>query len=119
MKCSENQVVNRYELDQVRGSDNIISEKNMEIAYLRGQTETDKKLLELYKYFDGELKGFKADQNAKWTEQAVINSQVMSGLNVLKIQVADVTATVASITKTAVPKSAICDFGCNSGCSIV
>lgn len=117
--CSENQLVNRFELDQVRTSDNTISEKNMEIAYLRGQTETDKKLLEVYKYFDGELKNFRADQNNKWTDQAVINSQLNSGLNVLKSQVNDVTATVASITKTAVPTSAICDFGCGcNSCSI-
>lgn len=109
--CSENTPVSRYELTQ----ESKIAELQSQIALRDANTYNDQKLLEVYKYFDGELKDIRAGQNDKWTEQAVINCQNSSGLKVLASQVADVTATVDSITKTAVPSSAICNFGC--GCN--
>lgn len=107
--CSEDRCVNRYEL----GQESKIAELQSQIALRDANTYNDQKLLEVYKYFDGELKEIRAKQNEKWTEQAVINCSLNSGLNVLKSQVADVTATVNSITRTAVPTSALCDF-CNT-----
>jgi len=109
--CSENTPVSRYELTQ----ESKIAELQSQIALRDANTYNDQKLLEVYKYFDGELKDIRAGQSDKWTEQAVINCQNSSGLKVLASQVADVTATVDSITKTAVPSSAICNFGC--GCN--
>ena len=103
--------VTRYEL----GQESKIAELQSQLALRDANTYNDQKMLELYKYFDGELKGMKEAQNLKWTEQAVINCQHTSGLNVLKSQVDAVTNTVASITRTAVPTSAICNF-CN-GCT--
>lgn len=109
--CSENMPVSRYELNQ----ESKIAELQSQIALRDANTYNDQKLLEVYKYFDGQIKDIRAGQNDKWTEQAVINCQNSSGLKVLASQVADVTATVNSITKTAVPTSAICNFGC--GCN--
>lgn len=103
--------VTRYEL----GQESKIAELQSQLALRDANTYNDQKMLELYKYFDGELKGMKEAQNLKWTEQAVINCQHTSGLSVLKSQVDAVTNTVASITRTAVPTSAICNF-CN-GCT--
>lgn len=106
--CSENQVVNRYELAQ----EQKIAQLESQIALRDANTFTDGKILDLYKYVDGELKAIKETQNAKWTDQAVINCKHTSGLSVLGTQIADVTNVVNGITKTAVPSSVICDFGC-------
>lgn len=111
--CSENQLVNRYELQQEQKIANLESQ----IALRDANTFTDSKIIELYKYVDGELKDIRATQNDKWTEQAVINCKQSSGLSVLGSQVQDITNVVNSITKTAVPSSAICDFGCGCGCN--
>lgn len=110
--CSENMPVTRYEQELTQK----LAEKDSQISLRDANTYNDQKMLELYKFFDGELKEMRATQNAKWTEQAVINCQNSSGLKVLSSQVADITATVNSITKTAVPTSAICNFGCGCGC---
>lgn len=110
--CSEDRLVNRYEV----GQEQKIAELQSQLALRDANIYNDQKMLELYKYFDGELKALKEGQNEKWTNQAVINCKLNSGLDVLSSQVASVTATVNSITKTAVPRSAICDFGCN-GCN--
>ena len=114
MVCSEDRLVNRYELEQ----EQKISKLQSDIALRDANIYNDQKMLELYKYFDGEIKALKEVQNDKWTNQAVINCKLSSGLDVLKSQVADVTATVASITKTAVPTSAICNFG-GCGCGSI
>lgn len=106
--CSENMVVNRYEL----GQESKIAELQSQIALRDANTYNDQKILEVYKYFDGELKQIRETQNNKWTDQAVINATVNSSLNVLSGQVGTINNTLAQITRTAVPSSAICDF-CN------
>jgi len=50
--CSENMTVNRYEL----GQEAKISELQSQIALRDANTYGDQKMLELYKYFDGQLK---------------------------------------------------------------
>ena len=57
--------VNRYEL----GLEQANAAKDSEIALLKANTYGDQKLLEVYKYFDGELRA----TNTKLAEQAVIN----------------------------------------------
>ena len=54
--CSENMPVNRYELGQQK----TITEKDMEIAYLRGRNASKEDDLELYKYVDGRFRGIHA-----------------------------------------------------------
>lgn len=90
--------------------------KDAEIARYRSEKYADTVGLEVYKYFDGQLKDIRENQNAKWTEQAVINANVNQGLTALSGQVAAVTNTVSQITKVAVPQSSICNFGC-CGCN--
>lgn len=90
--------------------------KDAEIAKYKSEKYADGVGIELYKYIDGELKDIRATQNAKWTDQAVINANVNQGLTALSGQVAAVANTVNQITKVAVPQSSICNFGC-CGCN--
>lgn len=111
--CSENMAVNRYELNQVRESIALQSEN----SELRGELKMNEKVLDLYRYVDGELKEIRAAQNVKWTEQAVVNANVNAGLVALKGQADESAAILAQITGVAVRRSSICDIGCcNSGC---
>lgn len=72
--CSEDHYVNRYELDlqrQLIDKDAVIAQKETEKKLLEANTYSDQKMLELYKYFDGELK----DVRGELARQAVINQQ--------------------------------------------
>ena len=91
---------------------------NAQIARLESEKYTDKTGLEIYKYFDGQLKELRATINQRFAAQDVINANMQSSLGVLKSQVDASAALLASITKTAVPKSVICNFDpcCNSCC---
>lgn len=51
--CNEDHFVNRYELELKQQ----LAAKDSEIALLKANTFTDGKMLEMYKYFDGELRG--------------------------------------------------------------
>ncbi len=108
--CSEDHIVSRYELEQ----EQKIAKLQSDIALRDANTYNDQKMLEMYKYLDSQLKDIRSTQNDKWTSQAVINCQVSSGLDVLNSQTTAMANTLASITKTAVPTSAICNF--NAGC---
>jgi hypothetical protein len=48
--------------------------------------------------------------------QAVVNANLNASIVTLNGQVAQTAATLAGITRTAVPRSSICDFGCGCGC---
>ena len=65
--CSENMGVNRYELSMVRE----LTNKDMEIAYLKGRDASKTDDLELYKYIDGELRDIRSTLCA----QAVTNQK--------------------------------------------
>lgn len=102
--------VTSYEIELIREN----YSKDMEIAQLKAEQSMDAKVLDLYKWTDGQIKDLRETQNAKWTEQAVINATVTNGLTSLKGQVDSVTAAVNSITQTVVPQKVICNTGC--GC---
>jgi hypothetical protein len=108
--CTEDHLVNRYEASQSAK----IAELETKIALRDSNTYTDQKLLELYKYFDGEVKDIRTSISTNREAQAVINANLNASIVALNGQVAATAATLAGITKTAVPRSAICDFGC--GC---
>ena len=111
----------------------IISEQAATIALLRSNADTDAKLKDVYvaaaerdnnfrKELNEELKEVRKEmriEHVKQTEvnaaQAVINANTNSTLAVLGSQQAQSAALLADITKTAVPTSAICNFG--GGCS--
>ena len=108
--CSEDHLVNRYEAAQSAK----IADLETQVALRDSNTYTDQKLLEVYKYFDGEVKDIRATMCANDKAQAVVNANLNASVVALNGQVAATAATLAGITRTAVPRSSICDFGC--GC---
>ena len=102
--CSENHLVNRYELAQ----ESKIAELQSQIALRDANTYNDQKLLEVYKYFDGELKDIRNAICANDKAQAVINAKFESGLSVTASQVASISNTIANLTKTVIPNSSVC-----------
>jgi hypothetical protein len=94
--CSENQCVNRYELNM----QNDITNKDMEIAYLRGRDASKTDDLEMYKYVDGRLRGIES----QICQQAVVNAQVSANLSCLQNTV----ATLSGLTKTIIPIDNVC-----------
>ena len=67
--CSENSLVNRYEL----GLNQEIASKDAQIALRDANIYNDQKLLEVYKYFDGELR----DVRSTLCAQAVTNQKTV------------------------------------------
>lgn len=65
--CSENELVSRYEL----GQEAKIAELQSQIALRDANTYNDQKFLELYKFFDGEVKAIRAEL----ADQAVVNQK--------------------------------------------
>jgi hypothetical protein len=110
--CNEDHVVNRYEAGQAAR----IAELETEIKLRDANTYTDQKILETYKYFDGENKEIRATICEMKAQQGVINANLTTGIDVLQSQVANTQNLVNNITKTAIPESAICKFGCGCGC---
>jgi hypothetical protein len=107
--CSEDHVINRYEAAQSAR----IAELETEVKLRDANIYTDQKLLDLYKYFDGENKALRADFAEAKAQQGVINANLMSGVDVLNSQIADTRAILAGITRTAVPSNVICNMCCN------
>lgn len=107
--CNEDHFVNRYEASQSAK----IAELETEIKFRDSNIYTDQKLLELYKYFDGENKQLRAEFCASKAEQGVINANLIAGVDVLKTQVNDTRAILAGITRTAVPSNVICNMCCS------
>lgn len=102
--CSENQPINRYELQQ----EQKIAELQSQIALRDANTYGDQKLLEVYKYFDGELKDIRSTMCSNEKAQAVINARFESGMDVLGSQVASINATISNLTKTVIPNANVC-----------
>jgi hypothetical protein len=107
--CSEDHTVNRYEAAQAAR----IAELETEVKLRDANTYTDSKVLEVYKYFDGENKQMRAEICEMRAAQGVVNANLMTGLDVLKSQVTGTQAVLSGITRTAVPESVICNF-CNT-----
>lgn len=73
--CGKDSPVNRYEL----GQESTIAKLQSEIALRDANIYNDQKLLELYKYFDGEFKGIREVAAA----QAVTNAKIEGTFAVL------------------------------------
>lgn len=109
----QNQPVCQHDLGYVQEIGKLQSELDKE----KSERYADSVGLRIYEYFNGKISTMKEEQNAKWTAQEVVNANTQSGLAVIKQQVDASAALLASITKTAIPQSVICDFGsCCSGC---
>ena len=107
--CNEEHVVNRYEAAQSAR----IAELETEVKFRDSNIYTDQKMLELYKYFDGENKQMRAEFCEYKGQQGVINANLMTGVDVLKSQINDTRSILAGITRTAVPSIVICNMCCN------
>ena len=109
--------------------------KDAEIAMLKSERYADKVRedakqygIEVYKELKGnitevtkqitdEIAAIKEKENNRWTDQLVVNANISNGLTALSGQVKGTADLVAQITRTAVPKSAICNFDCGcNGC---
>lgn len=94
--CSENQLVNRYEL----GQESRIAKLESDIALRDANIYNDQKMLEMYKYFDGEVK--RIDKTL--CEQAVYNATQTGAIGCIQGQIAQ----LQSLTKLIVPNSSVC-----------
>lgn len=74
--------------------------KDAEIALLKANVYNDQKLLEVYKYFDGELKEIRG----QLCQQAVVNSQITANIACMQQSI----ATLNGLTKTVIPIGSIC-----------
>lgn len=117
--CWESTPATHYDLNQAE----IISGKDMEIAYLRGQNATNDKLANLADRVSARFEKMQdrmdvqfAAVNGELREQAVYNATNTAGINCLKGQVAQLQAEFNSLTEIGVPASHIIHKrGCNGG----
>lgn len=103
-----------------------IAEKDAEIAQLKSERYADSVRddakqygIEIYKELKKDITELKDAQNIKWTDQMVVNANLTNAITAMDGQQKATAALVGQITRTAVPQSAICNFGCgcNSGCN--
>ena len=94
--CSDNVAVNRYELNQ----QNAITNRDMEIAYLKGRDAAKTDSLELYKYVDGRFRNVEAQLSA----QAVVNAQITANISCMQNSI----AALNGLTKTVIPIANVC-----------
>lgn len=89
-------MVNRYELSQ----EQRIADLQSQIALRDANIYGDQKLLEVYKYFDGELKGIREEL----CTQRVYNATNNSAIGCMQGQIAQ----LYSLTKLVVPNGSVC-----------
>ena len=94
--CSENMMVNRYELAQ----EQKIADLQTQVALRDANTYVDGKLLEMYKYVDGRFNGIEA----QICQQSVINAQITANLGCMQNTI----NTLQGLTKVVVPIDSIC-----------
>lgn len=105
--CSESQPVNRYELDMAQS----IANKDMEIAYWRGQDETDRKITDTYANLEGQINALAREVRCNKDEQVAVNMQqaVYNGTNTAAIGcIQSQIAQLFSLTKLVVPNTSVC-----------
>jgi len=118
----ENTPTCMHDLDVARE----LAEKDAKIAKLESDMHTDaakasmkdytdRAVIDVYRELKADINGIKSDNAATTAAQAVVNANLSGAITTLQGQVTSTASLVAGITKTAVPKSAICNFGC-SGC---
>ena len=105
--CSESTPVNRYELDMTR----TLANKDMEIAYWRGQDETNKKISDAFINLTGQINDLakevrcnKDEQGAINLQQAVYNGTANATMSCMQGQIAQ----LFSLTQLRIPNSNVC-----------
>ena len=94
--CSENMLVNRYELSQ----ENRIAQLESQIALRDANIYSDQKLVEVYKDLSARINGLEEVVNA----QAVYNATNTATINCIQGQVAQ----LFGLTKLVVPNTSVC-----------
>lgn len=94
--CSDNQFINRYELEM----ENKIIAKDSEIALLKSNIYTDQKIADVYERLNAKIAGV---ENAVNT-QAVVNATMTSAIGCMQGQIAQ----LQSITKLVIPNTSVC-----------
>lgn len=113
--CSDNTMVNRYELNMTREADSLKAEN----ALLRADKYTDQKIVEATAYLQGEigkvdakLESFKDSQNAVNMQQTALNATQTATISAMSAQIAQ----LQSLSQLVVPQNKVCDTCC-CGCA--
>lgn len=107
MNCGDQVAVSRYEANQSAR----IAELESEVKFRDSTIYTDGKLLELYKYFDGEIKRV----DGKLCEQAVYNATNTATIGCMAQQINQ----LLGLTKVVIPNGNVCPGWGNVQVSIV
>lgn len=94
--CGHDDSVNRYELNM----QNEITNRDMEIAYLRSRDASKTDDLEMFKYFDGRIKSIETQV----AQQAVVNAQITANISCMQ----NTLNVLSGLTKTTIPIENIC-----------
>lgn len=112
--CSDNTMVNRYELNMTREADSLKAEN----ALLRSNVYTDQKLVDVVKDYTSQINDLKAEVRANKDEQYAINLQ-QATLNATQTAtiscISQQIAQLQSLSQLVVPSRNVCDTCC--GCS--
>lgn len=81
-----------------------ISEQESTISLLRSEANTEVKIADVYARLKGDILDLERSQNAKWTDQSVINAQVAANLSVMQNQI----SVLNGLTKTIIPIGNVC-----------
>lgn len=95
-RCSENNLINRYELEM----ENKIVSKDSEIALLKSNIYTDQKIADVYERLNNKIGVVEAGINA----QAVYNAANTATIGCIQGQVAQ----LFGLTKLVVPNTSVC-----------
>lgn len=95
--CTEgDHVVNRYEA----GQSAEIAALKADIKLRDANTYTDQKMLDMYQYLDGRLRGVEGQISA----QAVVNAQITANISCMQ----NALNTLSGLTKTVIPIGNVC-----------
>lgn len=94
--CSENNFVNRYELEM----ENKLVGKDSEIALLKSNIYTDQKIADVYERLSTKISGVEAAVNT----QAVVNATMTGAINCMQGQISQ----LQGLTKLVVPNTSVC-----------
>lgn len=94
--CSENQVVNRYELQMTQE----LAAKDQKIALLEADKYTDNKLIELTAYFNNKIENI----HSQLAQQSVYNATLNGTVSCMAGQIAQ----LQGLTKLIVPITSVC-----------
>lgn len=103
--CSDNMLVNRYEL----GLQQALAAKDAKIGLLESNIYTDQKIADVYERLNVKINANKEEQTAINMQQAVYNGTNNATLSCIQNQVAQ----LASLSQLVVPQSRVCNTGCN------